>query len=311
MSLFLALGCGASSPEAAADTADRAVADSGADSGADSAVDGEDDAAGDTSPSQDDTSTGVGDSGEETTPHWTDDVSLYINLGDSIAAGYDADDDAGYAWLLYQNDDRAYPEYAGADLWTRGGASAKHIADSGATSREVLENLQAANLPSTSGTVVVTISAGGNDFNDDPYTMISADLTAEVAEAYTRNLSEMVDILRGQYDDPFIFVLNIQDPTDGEGTIPAGYDEGMCELLQAYGALVGDVAVDNLALFNAAIAEAAADEGVALLDYHGWFMGHGLNSGDGWMSDDCAHPTQEGHHQIRRLAWEAFTGELY
>ncbi len=77
------------------------------------------------------------------------------------------------------------------------------------------------------------------------------------------------------------------------------------------GADTGDTAVANLRIFNEAIADAVDAEGALLLDDHGLFYGHGLNSGDGWMSDDCAHPTQEGHHQIRRLAWEAWTGASF
>ncbi len=242
---------------------------------------------------------------------WISDVALYLNVGDSIAAGYDADDDGGYGWLLYRNLDDEYPEYEGHDLWAAAGASVKHIADSGATSTEILDNLRDADLPSASGPVVVTISAGGNDFNDDPATMISEDATREMGERYADNLSDMVDVLRDRYDDVTIYVMNVQDPTDGEGTIPPGYDEGMCELLQTYGAIFGDTAVANLGIFNEAIADAVDAEGALLLDYHGLFYGHGLNSGDGWMSDDCAHPTQEGHHQIRRLAWEAWTGESF
>ena len=65
----------------------------------------------------------------------------------------------------------------------------------------------------------------------------------------------------------------------------------------------------GLALMPDPLADAAASERVELLDYHGWFCGNGIDSRDSWVSDDCAHPTSVGHHQLRRLALEAWTGE--
>jgi lysophospholipase L1-like esterase len=133
-----------------------------------------------------------------------------------------------------------------------------------------------------------------------------------VADAYADNLSAIVTILRDTYADPRIYVLNISDPTDGTGTIPPGGEyEGICVALETYGGTLGPTAVSNLDRFNGRIASAAASEGVELLDVHGWFDGHGLNSSDGWMSNDCAHPTDLGHNEIRRLAWQAWTGKLY
>lgn len=290
------------------------VGDSASGAGAGSTDSGESDTSADTSGDDDTGGDSGGETGDDTgvdPSAWLGDVDLYINLGDSVAAGYHAQDDGGYGWLLDRNLDDDFPDYEGADLNSRSSASVKHITESGATSRDVLGNLQDANLPSASGTVVVTISAGGNDFNDDYTTMISAEAAREAGEKYADNLSDMVSLLRNEYTDVRIYVLNVQDPTDGEGTIPSGYDEGMCELLEKYGDVYGETAVANLGIFNDAIADAALAEGVELLDYHGWFAGHGLNSRDGWMSDDCAHPTSEGHHQLRRLAWSVWTGELY
>jgi len=241
--------------------------------------------------------------------HWVDEVGLYLNIGDSLAAGYDAGGEYGYAWLLDEN--RGFSSYTGHDLQTRSGAQVKHIADSGATSEEILDNLRDASLPSVEGEVVVTISAGGNDFNDEITTMVFAAYT-EVAAAQVRaNLAAMIDEVRGSYPSARIYVLNIQDPTGGTGTVPEGMDEGFCKFVDQWGAYIGPTVVENLGIMNAAIAEEAAVQGVELVDYHAAFLDHGLNTSDGWMSDDCAHPTDERHHQIRRLIWAGWTGDWY
>ncbi len=252
----------------------------------------------------------TGDSGAPSEPSWLSETDLYVNIGDSLAAGYDAEDEYGYARLLQANLDD-WPSYKGHDLQTVAGADTVHIVDSGATSDEVLENLQRFQLPPVSGEALATISAGGNDFNDSVWTMLSEDLTRQAAAEVRANLAEMIELLRGEYDDLHVYVLNIQDPTDGLGTVPDGYDEGACEAIAQYGEWVGETVVANLAIMNEEIAAEAAAQGAELADYHGWFLGHGLNSGDGWMSDDCAHPTSQGHHEIRRLIWSQWSGQLY
>ncbi len=187
----------------------------------------------------------------------------------------------------------------------------KHIADSGATSAEILENLRSASLPSVSGEVVVTISAGGNDFNDEITTMVFSAYTEAAAAGVRENLAAMIDELRDHYPEARIYVMNIQDPTGGTGTVPAGLDEGFCSFVDQWGAYIGPTVVENLGIMNAAIAEETATQGAELVDYNDWFLDHGLNTSDGWMSDDCAHPTDEGHHEIRRLIWSSWTGDLY
>ncbi len=293
-------------PQPTPDDSDRQRSDTSGD-----ADDTAPDTTGDTSPADTERDTGLNDTGDSSgVPPWLSETTLYINIGDSVAAGYDADSNYGYAWLLYHNRDD-WPAYDGHDLNAVASPSILHITDSGATSDEVLDNLRGTSLPSTQGNVVVTISAGGNDFNDSIWTMLSEDLTMSAATEVRENLASMITILRASYGDPWIWLLNVQDPTDGVGTIPSGYDEGFCEKIAEYGALFGDVVIANLGLLNQQIALEADEQGVGLADYHDWFLGHGLNSDDGWMSDDCAHPTSEGHHQMRRLIWQEWTGELY
>ncbi len=241
---------------------------------------------------------------------WLTEVGLYLNLGDSLAAGYDAADGGGYAWLLHQNQ-AGWPDYAGQDLRTLADPQVLHLAHSGDTSDEILDTVRSASLPPVNGRVVVTLSAGGNDFNDDLTTMISADATRAVAAEVRSNIGQIMAEVRSAYpgQEVSFYVLDIQDPTGGTGTIPAGYDEGFCEALRDWGWLLGPTAVGNLELLNAEIAAETRAQGETLVPYHDLFQDHGLNTSSGWMSDDCAHPTSLGHHELRRLIWSLWTGE--
>jgi lysophospholipase L1-like esterase len=112
-----------------------------------------------------------------------------------VAAGYDAADGGGYAWLLDENQP-GWPAYDGQDLTAISGARVMHLAHSGDTSAEVFDAVRDADLPAASGSVVVTISAGGNDFNDDATTMVSADLTRTVAQDLRKNLAAITKHIR-------------------------------------------------------------------------------------------------------------------
>jgi hypothetical protein len=49
------------------------------------------------------------------------------------------------------------------------------------------------------------------------------------------------------------------------------------------------------------------------VDNHGVFFDHGMNApgAERWITDDCTHPSNEGHHQLRREEWFVLTGERY
>lgn len=258
-------------------------------------------------------SAATGDTGGASTaagPAWpVEDTVLYLNIGDSLAAGYDAAGEYGYARLLHANDDVLAPGFAGHDLVTLSGAALVSITESGANSAQVLSNLRGAALPPADGPVVATISVGGNDFNDNVEVMLAEPLTRVVADDLRANLGEMVAELHDRYDEVYVWFLNIQDPTDGTGTLPPQYDQDFCGVIQAVPALLAGVGVANLQIVNDAIADEAAEQGAGLVDYHGAFLGHGLTTNDGWMSGDCAHPTTLGHHELRSVIWEEWTGE--
>jgi hypothetical protein len=88
--------------------------------------------------------------------------------------------------------------------------------------------------------------------------------------------------------------------------VPPQFDEGFCStlsnpVLQPLAAQ----AIENLATFNDAIEAEANELGAHLVPLHDHFLGHGMNApaGQRWISDDCAHPTSDGHGHLRDLVW--------
>ena len=230
-------------------------------------------------------------------------VALYINVGDSISAGYNArgrngQGGQGYSRLL-QND--------------LGGAY-RDLGDSGADSADALATLRGAlgNLPeSVEGDVVVTIVCGGNDFNDDIAQMVLRSETERVGRQLQDNYREMARLVRTRYEvnghRVILMFTNVHDPTGATGEIPNGFDDGFCGLIQnpRFG-LVAGVVLANLDRFNEMIAEVVTELDGVLVDTHALFLDHGMNADDRWIADDCAHFNDRGHTELKN----AFSGRL-
>ena len=257
-----------------------------------------------------------------------DDLRLYINLGDSLAAGYNAtgrngSGGHGYARLMLDNHpDR--PEYDGHFLRAPyPDVQFVDLGESGATTSDALANLRSAlggTLPaSVDGDVLVSLTCGGNDFNDDITTIILRAATEAAAARLQGNYREIFRLLRERYEDAaaghvvVFLVTNVHDPTGGTGAIPPGFDAGFCATINNPRLVpLRAVAIGNLAVYNTAIADVVAELAGWLVDNHAVFFDHGMNAGaERWLSDDCVHPTDEGHHQLRREEWFVLTGERF
>jgi lysophospholipase L1-like esterase len=240
-------------------------------------------------------------------------VGLVIVVGDSIAAGYNAaggngSSGNGYARQIVDRVKTLSPD-----------AQFRDLADSGANSTDARSAVQGAvgGLPLVAGDTLILINVGGNDFNDEIAVMLDPSLAAERAAVLRTNLADIAMRLRGKFERPSegwhaLFVLDtIHDPTDDLGTIPAQFDEGFCGTIQnpLFTPELRMTALANLALFNQSIADEAAAQSAYLYDMHGHYIGHGMNGGAArWMSEDCAHPTTEGHTQMRDAIWTLLGG---
>lgn len=255
-----------------------------------------------------------------------DELKLYINIGDSVGAGYNAElrnfpGGRGYSRLLLDNHGN-FPEYFGHHLRAYyPDALYYDLAESGDTSDGALEQVQGAMfyLPwSVDGDVLVTLTCGGNDFNDDIQTMMLRWKTEAAAENLKDNYREIVRLLRERYEQPstgrkVVFLMtNVHDPTGGTGAVPAQFTDGFCELLQNPLLIpVRGVVLGNLDYYNQQIQAITGELGGHLVDNHSVFIDHGMNAQDRWIDSDCIHPLGWGHHQLRREEWFVLTGQRF
>ncbi len=251
------------------------------------------------------------------------DLTMFINLGDSIAAGFGVTH--AYRDLLMGNDDQVYPDYAGKDLRDRyPELQLVDRAQSGATSLHVVSQAQMA-PPNPEGNTLVVLSVGGNDLLSNYTALFDAAQLQQVAQAVTGNIKKILAAFgdKARYPgDVFVLAFNVFEMTDGQGTIPD--DEpviDICDRVRAVGPLLGDGLVQNFDAFNAALEALYAADGALLIDVHQAFLGHGFNYKDSalphydaddptlWFRYDCLHPNNRGHHEIRRLIWRRLFGE--
>ena len=246
------------------------------------------------------------------------DVSLYLNLGDSFAAGYNASDGRGYAPLVHRNHS-SYSTYSSHHLQARfTSTQLVNRAESGATSNGVVS--QTNSLPDAgNGDVVVTIYSGGNDVNDDIETLLlDARMTAAINN-WTSNMTTVLQRLRAAYDHPdngqllTVLIATVHDPTDGMGTIPSQYSSDYCGTIQQMPDYLRPQALANFHRFNEAVREFVTANNAIILDSNVLFLGHGLNAApaEQWIDSDCAHGNNEGHNQVRREIWYLLSGQRY
>lgn len=247
---------------------------------------------------------------------------LIVFMGDSITRGEGATStDRDYVDLLFGNDDDRFPGYVGADLvaWYPGIAHAVNVAVSGGTTDTLLD----AEVPALqqwietnvdggrpTGQTVVFVTIGGNDLQAalvpfvDPQPLIDGALD---------NLEQTLDFLQDPAWFPGgtrVFVTNVYEPSDGVG-------RSGCFFGLDYSGRLAD-----LERYNAGLHDLGQARGVAIVDLHGHFLGHGANAADAnnpfydasdptrWFAGDCIHPNDAGHHQVRRLFLGAAGGTI-
>ena len=247
-------------------------------------------------------------------------LTLYVNLGDSVAAGSGASTAAwAYRRLLVANDDGAYPGFKGADLQTRFPALRSiSAAKAGATSA-ALEGQLTGVPANTEGETLVTVAIGGNDFKN---TGLAAS-GESIAETVITNLRQVVAHFadKSRYGRVHLLVFSVIDPTDDTGTIPllAKVSGGWCQGFKAAGVVLGGQLIAKLQILNDTVA-AYVSSVAHHLDLHGAFLGHAFHNDDKasphyeatdptrWLASDCLHPNDRGHHEIRQAIWRRLFG---
>ena len=240
-------------------------------------------------------------------------MTLFV-LGDSISAGVGATlpSSLGYAALLHRNSAGSWPQQRDLDLTTlRPQLRFRSLAESGFTSAEVLQRLRSRvgevlREPPLEPAIVV-MTAGGNDLKnalweqglaamDNLHGMLAG---APLAQTL-RNLTRIVRILQHPQLFPHgvsIYLANVYDPSDGTetATLP-------------WGTVVLPGLAAALQTWHRRYADLCASAGVHLIDALQAFRGHGIAAGPGqsWMRD-WLHPNDRGHHELRRLFYQAIT----
>lgn len=239
-----------------------------------------------------------------------------VFLGDSITAG-SVGGGLNYRQLLVANDDVRWPDAAGHDLSTAWPELVEviNLSVGGSTSRVVADvqlprlDLALGKRPGPGPTASV-MTIGGNDMQF----ALAAFLTQGEAAAIERvdilltNLGRVVDALTDPArfpDGGRVYLANVYEPTDA-----VGYYDG------CFGGIDLVPMVQILEDANARIRAFAVERGVAMIDLRARFLGHGFYFDDEgnvaydpddptlWFLDDCIHPNERGHHEVRSLFWQ-------
>lgn len=247
--------------------------------------------------------------------HPADAVRLIV-LGDSISTGTGASRRPGLAYygLLGSNEGTRWPDAASVDLSTRFGHEVPvvNVAVGGATTGSMRANQPGTlrtrlSLP-VRGHSVVVITIGGNDLQ---LAIISGDPAGGTLTSAINNIRQTVQFLQDPANFPdgtSIYLAAVYDPSDGEGFV-----QGCFFNLRLPAFITG------LDTWRARYIELGREMGFAVIDTLGHFHGHGHNFAHtdnpyydaadptGWF-DDCIHPNDRGHHELRRLFFEAIDG---
>lgn len=229
----------------------------------------------------------------------------YIALGDSMSIDlYPALDlaarrgvemsGAGAASLLWRNLDDLWPEFAGCDLLTAwSGVRFVDVAADGGTTGGVLEcQLPLLDTQARSDPVLVTITAGGNDFLgaiDAP--LAQAEGTVDRALS---NLERIVERVSRMWTRATILLTTVYDPTDGTGRLENLHRPELLAVL------------DRL---NEGIRRIAGPPRCRLADVHAHFLGHGMRDADPalrwYWNTSIIEPNARGASEIRRVWLQA------
>ena len=235
-----------------------------------------------------------------------------VYMGDSITDGVGASmNSLTYTALLETNSDTAWPDHVDVTLsdafpsieeWINVGVG-------GATTSTMkynqLPDLEAQlDLPAE-GETLIFVTIGGNDAQQALLPFADVDT---IAQAALDNIDDMARWLTDPANFPdgvYVYFTNIYEPSDGTGQSQCFFGMNYAESLA------------KLDVMNGGLISMGMDIGFAAVDLNGHFRGHGMNNEDvtinayhtedpsRWFNDDCLHPNDRGHHEVRRLFYYA------
>lgn len=250
------------------------------------------------------------------------DPKTVVFLGDSITAGSGASSaELRYKSLLVEDQSTMWQTWAEQDLESLyGPLEVIDVSVAGAQTGSLIERqlpaLDEAIGGSLSGETIIVMTIGGNDMQGAlPAMLLNEDKEAAYEERIRPALDNFATIL-DYFEDPArfpdgakVFLTNVYEPTDNGGRAAGCF----------FGVDIGP-ALPYLDRANDEIRALAVERGVAAIDLRGHFLGHGHNHEDAtleahdaadptlWMANDCIHPNDRGHHEVRRLFLTAIDG---
>jgi len=252
-------------------------------------------------------------------------VTMYVNVGDSLAVGYPSSSSNAYKGLLMQNDDTKYPKWKGKDLKTKyPSIKLSDQAAFGALSSQ-LATQTAAVGGNPKGDTLVIISVGGNDFAGAIISLsLNANAGTTLAKTVTGNIDKALKTFADKAKYPgkvAVVLMTFHDPTDGAGKIPNVKGlTNFCQAILLAGPIVGKTVIKGMGLFNKELKAWAKKSGVMIADNHAHALGHGWNYNDKtnpnydasdptlWFYTDCLHANDRGNHEMRTVLWDRMVG---
>ncbi len=239
-----------------------------------------------------------------------------IFLGDSITAGSGASKTSlQYTSLLQENDAARWQGYNKVDLESMYSTITDVIDVSvGGATTATLKSQQVPALKQRLGTLpvegetIIVFTIGGNDAQGALNPFANAQ---QVINSAFKNMDTILDLLTDPAvfaETPHIYATNIYEPSGGVG-------KSSCFMGIDYASKLA--VLDD---YNTRLTALGEERGFSVVDLHGQFLDHNVNAEDpsnpnydaddatNWFYDDCIHPNDRGHHELRRLFAAAIDG---
>lgn len=252
---------------------------------------------------------------------WSPRPVLLLGLGDSVTAGFGASPGKSYFQRLAQNPPDEFPELRGCSLSAvYPKLATQNAAVSGSTSPQHLERIQRLPVFSRDTLGLVVLTTGGNDLIHDygrsaPREAAMYGATWTQAQPwianFERRLERMVTELRRRFPGGMhLFLANIYEPTDGDGTagvvgLPS-WPDGL-RIHAAYNAVIERTVQRHPDVTLVEIQAPLRGHGIYCRQF--WRRHYQPRDPTYWYDPNFEDPNDRGYDAIRRAFLNAITSQ--
>ncbi len=232
----------------------------------------------------------------------------YLPMGDSMTIDFYAASDAhakgheelknvGAASLLFQNNDKVFPEFEHNDLRNRyPGIKLFDMSFDGATIGSLLhKDFQEKLAPYEKSKNLITITIGGNDLLEALQTVNQkkANSLQSKLNRIQTDFIELMKMLQKKCSQSDVIVTTLYDPTDDTGIMPCARE------------LYPEFDIKHFTAFNQFVRDTTISHGFNIADVYWHFMGHGAMCGKEenfwYWKPHPIEPGLTGASEIRRV----------